>query len=310
VAVVILHWGAAETTTRCLASLEAAAWPGRRTVLVIDNAGCLDVDVVGPTPPLEIEILRPHRNLGFCDGAALGLSSAMQKGADFVLLLNNDVVVDRDFLGHLLRVARRFGDAGLVSPQIVQMQDRSHAWYQGGRFSLWSGIPVQGHRRRVLAPDAPDREVEYATGCAMLVRPDVIRRVGTFDPRFFAYCEDLDLSIRARDAGFRVLFAPASVVYHDVSEDSGRVSLRIYYSTRNLIEVMRKHAAWYHWVGFVANFLPRWLGFFAVLAIMRRRPRYLTALIRGIVDVARRRLGQSAWPDDARAADATPATLA
>src|SRR5262249_39820358 len=161
--------------------------------------------------------------------------------------------------------------------------------------------PVQGHRKRVLPASCPPRDVDYATGCAMLIRPALLRQVGSFDPRFFAYCEDLDLSIRARRDGFRVLFVPASVIYHDISEEPGRTSLRIYYSTRNLIEVMWKHAAWYRWPSFGVNFLTRWLGFFAALALVRGRPGDLVALMKGTIDFAQRRLGQRAGVGDARA---------
>lgn len=306
VAVVILHWGAAETTARCVQSLRDASWPGRGTVFIIDNTKRLDEGAVTRAAPLEVEIVRPERNLGFCDGSTLGMSMAMKRGADFVLLLNNDVVVDPHFLGPLVSAGSQVTDAGLLSPQIMHLGQPEKAWYRGGTFSLWSGIPVQGHGRRALPLDGPPREVDYATGCATLVHPALLRRVGSFDPRFFAYCEDLDLSIRARRAGLRVLVVPASIVYHDVTNEPGRASLRIYYSTRNLIAVMRKHAAWYYWPSFALNFLLRWLGFLAVLAVMRGQPRSLIALWKGVTDAARNRLGQSPWIDDTRAERPTP----
>ena len=99
-------------------------------------------------------------------------------------------------------------------------------------------------------------------------------------------------------------------VYHDVTDDPGRASIRIYYSTRNLIEVMRKHASWYNWFSFGVNFLTRWLGFFAVLALVRGQPRDVMALMRGMIDFARRRFGESPWVDDARAERTTPAAQA
>ena len=306
VPVVVLHWGDPDTTARCLQSLGKASWPGRRTVLVIDNTRRLNATVLDAGAPLEVEVHRPARNLGFSDGSTLGLSLAIARGADFVLLLNNDVVVDPGFLDHLVGTMHRVSDAGLLSPQIVAMEYPERAWYRGGSFSLWSGIPVQGHRQRLEDASRPPREVDYATGCAMLVRPAVIRRIGSFDPRFFAYCEDLDLSMRARRAGFRILFVPASVVYHETIREPDRGALRIYYSTRNLIEVMCKHGAWYNWLCFAPNFLVRWLGFFAVLAIARRRPRHLLALVRGITDFARGRRGESSWAADARAVRPEP----
>lgn len=300
VAVVILHWGAPEVTARCLRSLAAAHWPGRAAVIVVDNAGTLAGAVAACAAPLPVEVVRPERNLGFAEGCTRGLAVAAARGAHWVLLLNNDVVVEAGFLAPLLAAADR-GDVGLVSPQIVYLDRPDQAWYQGGTFSPWSGKPVQGNRRRALAAGRPPREVDYATGCAMLIRPAVIERVGSFDGALFAYCEDLDLSIRARRAGFRVMFVPGSIVRHDVSDDPGRAALRIYYSTRNLLEVVRRHAAWYEWPGFGVSFLVRWVGFFVVLALVRGQPRDLQALGRGILDFARRTLGPSPWVDDPRA---------
>jgi GT2 family glycosyltransferase len=307
VAVVILHWGATETTARCLRSLADASWPGRGTVFIVDNTQRLDERTAARAAPLEVEIVRPERNLGFCDGCTAGLTIAVERGADFVLLLNNDVVVDPHFLGPLVSAGTRVTDAGLLSPQIMHLGQAEKAWYRGGQFSLWSGIPAQGHGQRSIPSDAPPREVDYATGCAMLVRPALLQRIGSFDGRFFAYCEDLDFSIRARRAGLRVLVVPASIVYHDVTNEDDRASLRVYYSTRNLIEVMRKHAAWYHWPSFTMSFLLRWIGFYAVLAVMRGQPRSLLALWRGVADSARSRLGQSPWIDDTRAERPPPA---
>jgi GT2 family glycosyltransferase len=301
VAVVMLHWGATASTSRCLQSLRTATWPGRRTVFVVDNQSSLDDDLGAGAMPLDMEILRPGRNLGFAEGCTLGIAAAIEQKADFVLLLNNDVVVEPDFLGPLVRALGQRPDAGLASPQIVHLDRPDEAWYQGGTFSLWTGIPVQGNRRPTLTADHPPREVDYATGCAMLIRPAVIERVGSFDARFFAYCEDVDLSVRGRQAGFRVLFVPASVVHHDVRADPGRAVTRIYYSTRNLIEVMRKHARWYRWFSFGASFLVRWVGFFAVQALVQRRPRYLAALGWGVLDSARRRFGPNPRIDGAGA---------
>jgi GT2 family glycosyltransferase len=298
--VVILHWGPADTTVRCLESLQKAAWPGRRTVLVIDNTGRLDDDEVKHLVPLEVEIHRPVHNLGFSRGCTLGISLAIRQGADFVLLLNNDAVVDPHFLGPLLDAASHMSDAGLVSPQIVLMEDPHKAWYRGGTFSLWVGIPAQGYRKAALDPSSLPREVDYATGCAMLIRPALIRRIGSFDPRFFAYCEDVDLSLRARRSGFRVLFVPASIVHHEVNRQSRRVSLRIYYTTRNLLELMRKHAAWHMWVTFSAHFLVRWLGYFAALGLLRGRPAYVMALMQGLSDFAMGKFDQSVRVNDER----------
>ncbi len=219
----------------------------------------------------------------------------MEQRADFILLLNNDTVVDECFLEHLLSTAAQWPDSGILCPRIVHLTNPRKPWYVGGVFSLWSGIPVQaGWWRSADCGEAP-READYATGCAMLIKPAVVRAIGSFDSDFFAYCEDLDFSLRAREAGFKIVFVPASLVYHGVDNHARHVFDTIYYSTRNLLEVMRRHAAWYQWATFGLNFLVRWLGFFTVLACVRRKPQFIQAVAMGAIDFLRGKFGEKAW---------------
>lgn len=291
VAVIILHWGPVEVTMRCLRSLARASFSGRMTVLLIDNAQSGERALGDCAPGLDIEIHRPDGNLGFAAGCNWGMSLARGLKPDFILLLNNDAVIEPSLLDHLVRAASTSPHVGLACPRIVSMTDPARPWYVGGSFSLWSGIPVQTDGARTAMMGEP-REVDYATGCAMLINPAVLRSIGSFDPRFFAYCEDLDFSLRARRAGFRILMVPAALTYHAVNTDPARRSLSIYYSTRNLLEVMRRHAAWYHWPSFTANFLVRWVGFFTALACVRCRPQFVRALASGAFDFLRGKLGE------------------
>jgi len=115
--------------------------------------------------------------------------------------------------------------------------------------------------------------------------------VGAFDARLFAYCEDVDFSLRARRAGFRVLVVPAALVHHGTTYTDARRAQRVYYSVRNLLAVMRTHARWYHWIGFVPAFAVQWVGFFVLLACRHRQWSVAWAVGRGLLDGARGRLG-------------------
>jgi N-acetylglucosaminyl-diphospho-decaprenol L-rhamnosyltransferase len=117
VIIVVLHRGPTAITVWCLQSLRAAGWPGRGTVLVVDNTTSFDEGVAAVAAPLDVQILRPLRNLGFAEGCTLGMSGAVERGAAFVLLLNNDAVADPDFRGPLVKAASQRADAGLVSPR-------------------------------------------------------------------------------------------------------------------------------------------------------------------------------------------------
>jgi GT2 family glycosyltransferase len=291
VGIVILHWGATEVTARCLNSLRRVSYTPK-TVFLVDNARNLDASVAGLLDPGEVEVLRPERNLGFSEGSAMGAAAALAARAGYVLLLNNDVVVEPSFLDRLVEVAQADARAGLLCPQIAFLDRPRLAWYAGGEFSLWGRIPRHAHWKELLDTRRPPTAVEFATGCAMLIDPRVIQAVGFFEPRFFAYCEDLDFSLRARKAGFRPLLVPAAVIYHAVSDDEEKAAERVYYSTRNLLEVARTHARWYQWPTFLAGFVVSWVGFFMAIALFRRQPKIITAVVRGGLDFARRRFGE------------------
>jgi len=126
----------------------------------------------------------------------------------------------------------------------------------------------------------------------MLINPAVIHAVGGFDARLFGYCEDLDFSLRARRAGFRALVVPAALVHHGTTYSDQRRAQRVYYSIRNLLEVMRKNARWYHWIGFVPAFAVQWVGFFLLLSLWRREWGVVRAVSRGLLDGVCGRLGE------------------
>jgi len=260
-------------------------------VFLVDNARSLDPSAAELAPPLAIDILRPPCNLGFAEGCGWGITAALDAGVDYIFLLNNDAVVSRDCLEILVSAAKHTPGAGILSPQIAFQEEADTVWYGGGEFSPWGRGPRHTEWRHRVDIDRPTADVDYATGCAMLIDPAVIHKVGAFDTRLFAYCEDVDFSLRARRAGFRVLVVPAALVHHGTTYADQRRSHRVYYSIRNLLEVMRKHARWYHWIGFVPAFAVQWVGFFLLLACWRRQWGVIPAVGRGLLDGVRGRLG-------------------
>jgi len=240
---------------------------------------------------MAVEILRPPRNLGFAEGCARGIAAALEAKVDYIFLINNDAVVSRHCLETLVAVVRGTPRAGILSPQIAFLEAPDQVWYRGGEFSLWGRGPRHTDWRRRVETERPPTDVDYATGCAMLIDPAVIHTVGAFDARLFAYCEDVDFSLRARRAGFRVLVVPSALVHHGTTYTDARRAQRVYYSVRNLLEVMRKHARWYHWISFVPAFAVQWVGFFVLLACRHRQLSLAWAVGRGLLDGVRGRLG-------------------
>jgi GT2 family glycosyltransferase len=185
-------------------------------------------------------------NLGFAEGNNVGLRRALESGADYAFLLNNDTIVEPGLLKALVAEAERHPDTGAVCPLIYYDEARDLIWYAGAMFDPRKGRNRShfGYRETDAGRYAQVREVTHATGAAMLVPRHVIEEVGLLDPDLFLQVEDVDWSLRICAAGYRILFVPSGRVWHRVSVSTGgeHVPCTAYYVTRNTLEVARRHA--------------------------------------------------------------------
>ncbi len=215
VAIIVLNWNGWRDTVSCLVALERLEYP-RREVIVVDN-GSTDgsVDHIRAAFP-TVRLLEAEVNLGFSGGCNLGIRDALDRGFDYVWLLNNDAKADPTALSALVETAEADPRIGATGSVIYHMDrpDTVQEW-GGGRVNLWSG------RMRIMtAPSEPN----CLSGCSLLIRAKVLERAGPLDERFFLYWEDTDLSLRIRKLGYRLAVAPASHVHHRGSASTGRGS--------------------------------------------------------------------------------------
>ena len=244
VAAVVLSWNRREDTLACLRSL-ASAEPAPR-VIVVDNASTDGTSEAVRREFPAVELIENPENLGFAEGNDVGIRRALAQGADHVLVLNNDTEVDVGFLAPLLEEAARRPDAGGLSPKILFAEPSDVIWFAGAEYDARSGYNGRHRGYREADDGRFDAVVETGRVCgaAMLVPRDVLEKVGVFDPELFAYSEDTDWSLRAREAGYRHYVVPASRVWHKVSAASGGESspTAIYYDVRNALVVAERHA--------------------------------------------------------------------
>jgi GT2 family glycosyltransferase len=264
VTIIVLHWGDPRVTAACLESLRQVHRDGME-VLVIDNG---TPDRSGEGLRREFPEFVHHRieaNQGFAGGNNVGLRRALEAEAEFALLLNNDTEVAPDFLDRLLEAAAANPRAALLTPKILCADPPGVIWFARGRHSLWTGLAQHADRHRRDDPsDTAVEEITFATGCALLIRLAALREIGLLDESLFMYSEDLDLSIRARKAGWTILSARAArVVHHEPVQRRKGVpdAYRLYLSTRNLVRVEIRHARPWHHLTFWPWFLLRWMGY-------------------------------------------------
>jgi GT2 family glycosyltransferase len=233
---VVLNWNGGDDTLDALASLEGIE------AICVDNGSTDGSDERVEERSPQVELIRTGANLGFAGGNNVGLRRALERGADWVLLLNNDATAEPGLAEALARAAAARPDAGLLACKVLA-GDGLTVQYAGARVLAWLGY--SGRQRGHGGPDVYDEpgDVDRADGAAMAVSAAAAERAGLLDERLFAYVEDVDWSLRIRRAGFAVVFVPDARVRHRGSASSGgRASTtNLYYSTRNTIVVYEEH---------------------------------------------------------------------
>jgi len=214
-------------------------------VIVVDNGSTDDsVPRIRAAYP-DMELIETGENLGYAGGNNVGIRHALAAGADAVCILNNDVVVEPDFLAPLLAALHSHPDVGVATPLVAEHSAAGdHVWALGSAVD-WRTAAVTRQRAgsavdpwRAYAPF----EVEIASGAAMLIKTEVFQRVGLLDESFFLYYEETDWCLEVQKAGYRILAVPSSVVWHKASATLGASSPVIdYYMLRNHLRLIGRH---------------------------------------------------------------------
>lgn len=228
VTVVVPTLAADEALAACLESLAGQHFRDFE-VVVVDNSGRGAVN-----PPPGVQVMRPERNVGF--GPAINLA-ARRSSAEFVATLNDDAVAMPEWLQSLVDTAREKPRAGMFASQVRLSETELDS---AGMLLCADGSSKQrGHGR---APGAYSEEALFPSGSAALYRRELFANLGGFDDHYFLYCEDTDLGLRARWAGWQCAYVPGAVVYHRYSHSAGRVSpLKAYLVERNRLLTAAKN---------------------------------------------------------------------
>jgi GT2 family glycosyltransferase len=247
--IVVLTWNGKPDTLECLNSLRLVEYRNFR-ILVVDNAStdgtCEAIKKQFP----DVELIVNRENLRFAGGNNIGIRYALEHGADFVLLLNNDTVVDKHFLTYLTVAAATNPQIGMVGPKIYYFGDQQRLWFAGGKIVWWKGLISHiGIREKDHGQYDTQGETDYITGCCVLVRRSVIESIGMLDERYFIYGEDADWCVRAIRKGYKLVFVPASIICHKVSVSAGgHLSwFKNWNKLKSTLRLLARYAKWYQW---------------------------------------------------------------
>ncbi len=254
VVILILTWNRRDDVLRCIASLQRLTYPNCLPV-VIDNASSDGTVAALRARHPQLTILQNSHNLGYAGGNNVGIRWALQHGADYVLIINNDTEVTVDMVSELVRVAEDDARIGIVGCRNLLMEDPTYLW--GAYGTLTYGpflVRVEGQRQPDRTRWQVVKDVDWVIGNGCLLRRRALEQTGLLDEVFFAYHEDVDWCVRARRSGYRVVYAGTAAIIHKggSSSDGGQgqsVPAR-YFLGRNGVLFVRKNGRWHQRVQF------------------------------------------------------------
>lgn len=247
----VINYNGTANTIECLRSLQQLHQRQALVhVVVVDNNSKQPINVrARDFPGLPITVIKNNKNLGFSGGHNVGIRYALQHDADYIMLLNNDTLANRNLTDELMKVIMSDDTIGIVGPKIYfskgfeYHKDRYERndlgkvlWYAGGIMD-WDN--VHGFHRGVDEVDFGQYDrleaTEFVSGCCMVIAKDAFKKVGMLDERYFLYYEDIDLNQRMKKANFKIMYVPTAILWHKNAASAGGSGseLQDYFITRN-----------------------------------------------------------------------------
>ena len=250
IAIIIINWNTYHLTFNCLKSLEACIYKNK-TIFFVDNGS---KDGSGDKIALEfpeINYIKNDKNEGFTGANNKALNVILKQKFDYVLLLNNDTEVNPNFLSLLEASMDSDKNLAATQPLILDFPNKNTIWNAGGSFNTFFCLFKTRYKGIIYKPKLKiETSTQWISGCCVLVKIAVIKKVGLLDNRFFAYFEDVDWSIRMTNLGYKLGIVPKSIIYHHASgstkknntSNEGNLSPYAHYlNVRNHIYLIKKH---------------------------------------------------------------------
>jgi len=202
-------------------------------------------------------LIMNENNYGFAEGNNIAIRYALKAlNPEYILLLNNDTVVDKIFLDELVNIAESDKMIGFVGPKIYYYDYHGRTDvinFAGGRLVMWRGKSIHVGLKEVdLGQHSDVSNVDYVEGSCLLARREVLKSEGLLDPAYFLYWEETDWCSRVRKAGFKLIYAPKAKIWHKIAASSKiRKPTTEYYITRNRTWFVLRNGSWLQKIGYV-----------------------------------------------------------
>lgn len=257
IAVILVNYNGIKDTIECIESIKESDCYKDITIVVVDNASKNNEAEEIRRKFNDVVAIRSPDNGGFSEGNNFGIRYALDKGAEYITLLNNDTIVDKKMISTLM--SRCQSDV-VTAPQMLYYDEPNKTWYGGGRIDYWTGNAKHDYMNQIDSP-MTERTVTFATGCCMMIGATTLHKVGLLDESYFMYCEDTDFCIRLGQQAIKIKFVPTAKLWHKVSSSTGGSdsTFSTYYMTRNRLNYIKKYKKQFHITAYPFTLMSRYI---------------------------------------------------
>ena len=259
IAVILVNWKKYNLTSNCIDSLNKSNYKNFKIILV-DNEYSEKSLIELKNQHKDIVVFKEKNNLGFAGGNNIGIRYALENDYDYIMLLNNDTEVKENFILPLVERIEKDHFLGAVQPLILNFSNKSIIWNAGGKLNKFLGlISTRLNNNKLNSSIVFDDYTDWISGCCILIKSEIVKKIGLLDEKFFTYYEDVDWSLRMKSLGYDLGFVKESIIYHHGSSSSknkknkeGVISSKIhYFNIRNHILLLKKHKNLFNFFGIV-----------------------------------------------------------
>ena len=284
IAIIIVNWKQYELTINCLLSVQKVEYKNLEVILVDNESNFEKINKI-KSDFNKVTVIESKENLGFASANNIGIKYAIKNKIEYLMLLNNDTEVNKKFLAPLLNSFKNDNLLGAVQPLIMNYNNRAKVWNAGGYLNNFFGFPYTNNKLK-----NKNLQIDWITGCCIVLKTKVIKKAGLIDEDFFAYYEDVDWSLRIKKLGYKLGVVDSSVIFHHGTKSSnnsnfeGNLSPFVHYlNIRNHIYLIKKHGDKFNFIGVVFYQFFK-IFFYSIYFLLRLRFNKLKMVYNGFID--------------------------
>lgn len=283
--VILVNYNGINDTLDCIKSILATQREGV-SIVVVDNASDKDETIEVKNKYPNVITIRSTVNGGFSGGNNIGIKYALEHGATYIMLLNNDTIIAPDMISLLLNYCN---DKTITVPKMLYYSEKEKVWYGGGEINRWTGTAVHCGMNKKEVPQSR-RFCTFATGCCMMIKADIFTTIGLLNENYFMYSEDVDFCIRLLNYGIKIEYIPQAKLWHKVGASSGgeMSPFSTYYGTRNRLSLIRENKSFFHKTAYWYSLITRYIRMMQAKDKMVKR-----AFLKAIDDHRKGKWGQT-----------------